>query len=303
MKKFEQIMKKPPFVLMLVADHTKGSPGKQGFKMVVSADGDSIGTVGGGVMEHKLQRQACEMLKAQTAQPLLLSQVHNREAAENRSGMICAGSQTIILAPSYKPLTPSGRLLLTKTGIFFSDEKKEAPLFFDPKEWRYEENIATQNFFYIAGGGHVGLALSRVMATLDFHVTVFDHRDHLKMMQENTYAHNKVVIPFDRIGEYIQESANSYAAVVSTNFKTDEMALQQLLNKNLAYLGIMGSPTKIDHLFKQLLNKGYTQAQLNKLHAPIGLPIQSSTAEEIAVSIAAQVIDVRAKLAEVVLCQ
>jgi xanthine dehydrogenase accessory factor len=78
--------------------------------------------------------------------------------------------------------------------------------------------------------------------------------------------------------------------VVTTNAKTDELALKQLVGKNLGYLGVMGSSAKIAHLFAALDSGGAEKHHIARIKAPIGASIASHTAEEIAVSIAAELI-------------
>ncbi|MFT4553352.1 MAG: xanthine dehydrogenase accessory factor [Chlamydiales bacterium] len=145
----------------------------------------------------------------------------------------------------------------------------------------------------MAGGGHVGLALSKVMASLDFHVTVFDHRPEVKTILENSYAHEIIITDFEEIGKIVAEGDNAYVAIVSTNFKTDEAALRALVSKKLRYLGIMGSAAKLEHLFGILRNEGYSNETLRKIHAPIGVSIYSRSVEEIGISIAAELVQAK----------
>ncbi len=75
--------------------------------------------------------------------------------------------------------------------------------------------------------------------------------------------------------------------------KADELVLKQLLRKEYKYIGMMGSPSKVKQIFDNLITDGFKKKELDKVHAPIGIPITSKTPEEIAVSIAAQIIKIK----------
>lgn len=299
------LAKGQPLVLLVVVHNTSGSPGRQGFKMAVNSLGEMEGTIGGGIMEYKLLRVVKDMLTSKEKLPKLVRRAHNKNDPEDWSGMICAGTQKIVLCPCYpemlelpdRKLFFQGSMSLTQDGLRFDDKKKSTQhRFFIEKsssEWIYEENLEYKSRLYIAGGGHVGLALSKVMALLDFHVTVFDHRPEVKTILENSYAHEIVITDFDKIGTMVADGEDSYVAIVSTNFKTDEAALRALMTKDLRYLGIMGSTAKLRHLFGILRSEGHSDGVLKKIHAPIGVPIHSRTVEEIGVSIAAELVQAK----------
>ena len=76
-------------------------------------------------------------------------------------------------------------------------------------------------------------------------------------------------------------------------YRTDGIVIRQLLNKNYKYIGILGSKTKIAKLLSELQEEGFDEFKIKSLHAPIGLAINSRTPEEIAISIAAEIIQVK----------
>ena len=112
-------------------------------------------------------------------------------------------------------------------------------------------------------------------------------------MADNTFADKKIICEYNDVAKYIKPGQNSYFFVVTTSFKTDEEALIALKDMEFAYLGIMGSKTKISKIKNNLKNAGYTDDNLNSLRAPIGLKIASNTTEEIAISIAAGFLKVK----------
>ena len=75
--------------------------------------------------------------------------------------------------------------------------------------------------------------------------------------------------------------------------QSDLVVLKQMIQRQVRYLGMMGSELKVDSIFEALLNEGITKKELKKVNAPIGLPINSITPGEIAVSILAKIIQVK----------
>ena len=186
--------------LLVVVDHIGSTPGKRGFKLAVAEDGRLEGTIGGGVMEHRL----VEEVKADMARGLrytrLLDQVHHKKApVKHQSGMICAGAQTIaihILVPQDSEAIlqiknqngVSGGLALSPDGLTYEDADSQTfgLIRESDSSWTYRERIRGSDIVYIIGGGHVGLAVSRTLELLDMAVHVFDHRKDVATMRAVT---------------------------------------------------------------------------------------------------------------------
>lgn len=298
-----------PAVLMVVPESIGSSPGRRGFRMALALDGRSEGTIGGGVMEHRLSRTSRDEASRGELTIRLLRQVHSKSAPEDRSGMICAGEQRVIVcglgpesgvhAARALELLGAGRigiLSLSPNGLEVRDAPERVETVFEEQPggaWRYEECFGTPSQIFIVGGGHVGFALSNVMSTLDFRIVVVDHRPDLDLFTRNPHADELALMRYESLRERVPEGDDIYVAIVSTNFKTDEAALRAVIGKRLRYLGVMGSTAKIDHLFGALRSEGVPEGVLAAIDAPIGVPIASRTAEEIAVSIAARIIGVK----------
>jgi len=290
-----------PATLMTVVQHEGSAPGKRGFKMAVAADGAWRGTIGGGAMELRLLAKAQAMAGAGAA-PELLAQVHRENApASERSGMICAGLQKIALIPlRVEALSTirrireatAGNLVLSGRGLSI-DDGDNAPGFEDGADWVYRESLGRRDRVYVIGSGHVGLAICRVLATLDLRVIAFDHRPEAATFVQNHYAHEKHAGPYEELADLVPEGNDVYAAVVTTAFHTDVAALRQLIGKRLRYLGLMGSTAKIKRIFAELAKAGVDPALYDKVHAPLGLPIHNRTPAEIAISAAAEIVKVR----------
>lgn len=291
--------------LMYVIDSDGSSPGRRGFSMFVTEKGFMGGSIGGGFMEQKLVELAKAQLTSGDHKPFFKRQIHRADAVKDKSGMICSGEQTIAFYFLKKEdlhlieriTAGSGVLELNEKGIVVLEfeelyEQNKIELI-DDDRWRYLEKLNYRNEVYIIGGGHVGLALSRVMHQLGFYVEVIDDRQDLFTMKENEYAHRKHILSYDEVDNYIPEGGNVYVVLVSFGFRTDEEILRRLLGKHYRYIGMMGSKEKVRLLFDKLINEGYREEYLKKVHSPIGIQINSKSPEEIAVSIAAEIIKVK----------
>lgn len=307
--------------LLVVAQNTPGSPGRRGFKMVLNTAGKRHGTIGGGIMEYKLTKRAAAALAEQQRLALCLPQLHqaleagHSPSAWQPSGMICAGSQVVLLytfftadaeffaelsrlSEPHQPPETQPHLAYSPEGLQLVPQaptQTGAEAFFaaDFTQWLYHERLGAEFCVFIAGGGHVALATSRVLATLGAHITVFDHRPELDTMAENTYAQRLCVGPYSDIPRYLSEGPRTYALVLTTAFTSDVEALRYLAGKNLGFLGVMGSRAKLAKIRETLQAKGLSEKQLRQIKGPIGLDIHSRSCEEIGVSIAAELIKIK----------
>ncbi|MDI9257629.1 XdhC family protein [Flavobacterium sedimenticola] len=293
-KKLQQVLQEESrLILMVVVANNGSSPGRKGFKMVVTPQ-QMYGTIGGGIMEHKMVELAESLLSKPPFTPFVKHQIHDKSAPKDQSGMICSGEQTIAFYDldtrffsvtekilSDEPLT----INYSNHGITL--EKPER------FQWLYTEaNCLTQKV-YIIGGGHVGLALSEVLSKLDFELHLLDHRENLNTMDANTFVQSKQVIDFETIDQYIPEGKKVYVVIMSFGYRTDDVIIRRLLGKKFKYIGMLGSVAKIKTLFQNLEADGFDKAQIAEVFAPIGLDIKSETTQEIAISIAAQLIQIR----------
>jgi xanthine dehydrogenase accessory factor len=129
------------------------------------------------------------------------------------------------------------------------------------------------------------------MSGMDFHITLFDDRHELNTMMQNTFVHEKhLLVDYTALSALIQPGENTYVVIMTVGYRTDAIALKSLQDKYFAYLGILGSKSK---MFEQCIAGGAGQSWINKIFAPVGIPIKSQTPEEIAVSIAAEMIRVK----------
>lgn len=307
----DKLKKNESPILLLVAESSGSSPGRKGFKMIVSAD-EMRGSIGGGVMEVSLVSLAqgkSKKVKGKN-EAEIIEQIH-RKNVPNSSGMICSGKQTVILfelnSSHLNTIEKiifalenqhSVKLRITNCELRICEIENKSPNFHfsqtSENEFIYEENLGFKQKLFIIGGGHCALALSEIMARMDFHISLFDDREDLNTLAKNDFVHEKKVIEsYEKIGEFIESGENVYVVVMTLGYKFDEIVIRKLFDKNFKYFGVLGSKAKMKTLLSMLEKEGFDKEKLSKIKTPIGLPINSHTPEEIAVSIAAEIIAVK----------
>ena len=159
------------------------------------------------------------------------------------------------------------------------------------QDWEYSEKTGYKSQLFIIGGGHCALALAKLMRAMDFYIRVYDDRKELKTMAENQEAHEKhFVHDYSELSELIVSGPDHYVVIMTVGYRTDDTALTALFGKEFRYLGLLGSKFKTNKMMNEYRNSGIKEEWLQRIHAPAGLDIKSETPEEIAVSIAAEII-------------
>jgi xanthine dehydrogenase accessory factor len=146
----------------------------------------------------------------------------------------------------------------------------------------------------IAGAGHIGKALSHLGGMLDFEVTVIDDRHEYANIEKLPDADHIIVKDIGEAIKEIPKDTDTYIVIVTRGHSDDAKALKPCFDSGAGYTGMIGSRSKIAKMREEfIMNKWATEDQWLKIYAPIGLEIGSKTVEEIAVSIAAQLVLVR----------
>jgi xanthine dehydrogenase accessory factor len=145
----------------------------------------------------------------------------------------------------------------------------------------------------ILGGGHIGLALYKMALELGFSVTVVDTRAEFVTTERFPKAELLLNCNVDNPQVMDAIDKNTYIVVVTHEHTQDKLAVKRFIATDCKYLGMIGSKRKVKEIKTELKNVGISNELLDKVYAPIGLGIKAETPEEIAVSILAEIINVR----------
>ncbi len=239
-------------VLVVVIGSTGSAPGKVGAKMLVLADGQIHGTIGGGVIEARVMADALNALEDGRGP-------RSARYDLDQLGMSCGGQMTVYIEP-----LPAPRRMV------------------------------------IFGAGHLGTAMSRMFKLLGCVVTVVDEREEWANRDRLPDADVIVNRPF---AEYLAESPpgpKDHVVIVTRGHEQDQLILEEAVERQPAYLGMIGSRKKAKRSMDLLRDKGIDDALIAAVRSPLGLDIGAVTPEEIAVSLAAELIQLwrRGKLPE-----
>ncbi len=146
----------------------------------------------------------------------------------------------------------------------------------------------------IAGAGHIGRALTKIGQMLDFEITVIDDREEFANSENLPFADHIITEDIGRAISDIGKGDDTFIVIVTRGHKDDSSALRACIESDAAYIGMIGSRKKVALMRKDFIDNGWsTEKQWDRIHAPIGVEINSITIEEIAVSIAAQLVQFR----------
>jgi xanthine dehydrogenase accessory factor len=133
---------------------------------------------------------------------------------------------------------------------------------------------------------------------VDFRTVVIDDRAEYANAERFARADRINVVPsFHQAFDGLDIDRDSFLVILTRGHLHDKTVLEQALKTDAGYIGMIGSRRKRDLIYRELLDKGFTSEDLGRVHAPIGLAIDAETPEEIAVSIVAELIQVRAGMA------
>lgn len=289
-------------VLVTITNSKGSTPRGAGAKMVVTKEGLYSGTIGGGKVEHEAIEKARRVLedKKTTTYYYRLNQNDIQDL-----GMICGGNVDVCFSYIDKDSSYIKGLLKDVVDIYENNEKgyliisrmegDEKPLRLsreraDVTEDLYVEKIVTYDRIYIFGGGHVSQALVPVLAEVDFQCIIVEDRKEFTKKELFPEAYKIVLTDFEDIFSTVKIEKNDYVAVMTRGHKDDEKIQAQVLKTSAKYIGVIGSRRKKAIVFSNLKKQGFTERNLDRISTPIGLDIKAETPEEIAISIAAELI-------------
>ena len=242
-----------PFALATVIDLKGSSPGKVGFKMIVKSDGTSIGTVGGGAIEEEVIEEA-------------IGRIHSGENG-TKEYLLSDKKESVKGDITVVPMSCSGRIT-----VFYEVHGKLPTI-------------------YVFGGGHVGNALLYHLKPLKFFTILIDNRDEFANKEQNQNASQNVLSKYDEFSKDFNPPDDSYFIILTHGHMHDYVIAKNIFLKkrNFPYVGVIASKSKAASLVSKLKKELGEDIDLSNFHSPVGLKIGGSTAEEIALGIAAEI--------------
>lgn len=153
--------------------------------------------------------------------------------------------------------------------------------------------FASKPRLFICGAGHVAKELADIASFLDFRICIMDHRSQFANKARFPRIEEVICEPFENLSSHLEKG--SYYAVVTPGHQDDYSCVKQILNSSYTYLGMIGSRKKIAATYEKLTADGFSKEALDSIHAPIGLAIGAVTPAEIAISILAEIIEIKNK--------
>jgi len=145
----------------------------------------------------------------------------------------------------------------------------------------------------ILGAGHIAKALAVLAELMKLKLTIIDDRPEFAVRERFPGAERVICSPYIKIAEFLNPGPRSYVVVVTQGHKSDLTCVREVMKYPVRYLGVIGSTRKTTLIKEKLREAGYGQNEIDNIYMPIGLDIGAKTPEEIAVSIAAELIKVR----------
>ena len=245
------------FVVATVIESKGSAPGKSGFKIVVDSQGDTYGTVGGGAIEFEVIEHC------------------------RRSVNVCKNEMK--------------KYLLTKNDVVTEENITVVPMMCNGNVTIFYEVYGMKPEVYIFGGGHVGQALLRMLPNLGYHITLIDNREKFCNPSIAPGADDYICSDYVTFTDQFNPSENSYLITLTHGHSFDYKILRKVYTRklNVRYIGVIASNSKGKQLKDKLQEEVSSDLDISKLHTPIGLKIGGDSADEIALSIAAELQTIR----------
>ena len=150
----------------------------------------------------------------------------------------------------------------------------------------------------IFGGGHIAAALVPLLQTVGFRCWVFDNREEFTAKERFPQAERCITGDYLKLKDYLEITPEDYVVIMTNGHSFDLEVQDQVLRGPFAYVGVIGSVRKTASVNARLRERGVPEAAISQVHTPIGTAIKAVTPEEIAVSIAGELILARAERRE-----
>jgi xanthine dehydrogenase accessory factor len=240
--------------LCTIIEKVGSGPRDIGAKILVSEDGETFGTIGGGNLERLLVDESLKTFRQGKPREVVFSLHKGGKEETIKTGLICGGEVTIFI----DIIEPKQKLI-------------------------------------IIGGGHVAQPLAILAETVGLSLTVLDDNADLATKKRFPMAERIVTGSFTEILDELDVTPKDFVVIVHGEPEHDYLALEKIIKKRPAYIGLLGSRTKVAMIIKRLKTTGVSDEDLEVLHAPLGLDIGAQTPEEIGISILAEIIRERRK--------
>ncbi len=294
------------------------SPRPVGSVLLVRANGEMAGSVSGGCVENAVVKAALQILPTRTPR-LLHFGISNDEAWA--VGLSCGGKLDVLIAPFptgscaeqlLEALrTNTGGVILTRTDTTDAMQQLFLPASLCSEHpiaataWGAQKSqlvetsqgrwfihiIPRKKRLLIVGAAHLAAELVRLAQWFDFETIVIDPR---QVFMEKTYfseAPSQLLRAWPaEVFDTLKPDPYTSAVLLSHDPKIDDQALHFLLRSEVGYIGALGSRRTHESRISRLREAGYIEAEIARIHAPIGLPIGAQGAREIALSIVAEII-------------
>ncbi len=282
-----------PAALCVVVKTAGSTPQIPGATMLVRRDSSIEGTVGGGNVEAEVCKKALRLIPQNVSELAEFDFEHN-EGWDDAS--ICGGRMWIAIATFARPL----QLDSIRAAVSAANRRETTsfPLTVTShhQTMEYRIHIEVPPTLLIAGAGHVAQAVARLAVDLDFRVIVMD--DRADMASQDRFP-STVQCRVGNIAQTLRDYAldeSCYVVIVTRGHRHDAEALDAVIRRPSAYVGMIGSRRKSGIVLQRLADSGVPEPQLRRVHTPIGLPIKAFTVNEIAVSILAELIQTRRQI-------
>lgn len=300
----EQMAKSRDAVLVTIIEESGSAPRGVGAQMLCDATGLLSGTIGGGAVEQKSLAEAKNVL---TTRQNAVRTCELYRGGSGDIGMVCGGVVTVLL--QYVPAGDEAwRNTATQVLQHIADREPAALLLplnggaprlealGTTAEGCFALPVTLGERALIFGAGHCSAALSPLLQTVGFRVTVMDDRPALADPARFPGAEQVICGDFARLSDYVTITEDDYVVVMTSGHEFDFTVESQVLRSPCAYVGVIGSKSKKAAVNQMLRSAGIPQTVIDTVYMPIGTAIGAVTPQEIAVSIAGEMIQCRAAL-------
>ena len=288
-------------VLATIVWDDGSAPRGAGSQMLVGAEGLLSGTIGGGAVELRSIQLARALLAGQHVDALYDFKL----SRDGELGMACGGDVTVLFTPArlsdrvwdalaaevlrrVRDRVPGWLVLPMDGAVPHIAETAETG------EGVFSLPLPVGERAVIFGAGHIARALTPLLRTIGFRPVVVDDRPGFATAEHFPQADRTICGDFDRISDYLTLTPEDYVVIMTNGHEHDFQAEVQVLRGETAYVGVIGSRKKTAFVNQRLREAGIPEEKIAFVHTPVGTPIKAVTPEEIAVSIAGEMICVRA---------